>query len=348
MTKKKRNLILYISASLVIAGFFIATHIISRRVFGPNVYLHGRRTSYLYIPSRAGFPAVLDSLCRHGYLVHRGWFQWTADRKGYRQRVRPGRYLLRNGMSNNELLNMLRVGKQSPVRLTFQNIRTPQDLAGRVGRQIEADSLSLINLFRDPGQLNRYHVTPATLFTIIIPNTYEFYWNTSAAEFISRMYRESKDFWTPRKKEKASAEHLSILQVVTLASIVEKETSKTDEMPVIAGVYMNRLRRNIPLQADPTLIYAWNDYAIRRVLNKHKEIDSPYNTYLNPGLPPGPICVPSVFAIDAVLDYTHHDYLYFCAKEDFSGYHYFSKSLEEHNRHARNYRIALKKAGIMH
>jgi UPF0755 protein len=348
MTRENRNLILYLTAILIIAGLFFAAYFIDRRVFGPNVYLHGKRTSYLYVPSGAGFPAVLDSLDSHGYLIHPRWFEWAADRKGYRQRVRAGRYVLRNGMSNNELLNMLRAGKQAPVMLTFQNIRTPEDLAGKVGKQIEADSLTLIKLFRDPGQLSRYQIAPATLFTIIIPNTYEFYWNTSAQEFLNRMHRESSIFWNPQREGKAALERLTILQVVTLASIVEKETSKTDEMPVIAGVYMNRLTQHIPLQADPTLIYAWNDYAIRRVLNKHKEIDSPYNTYLNAGLPPGPICVPSVFAIDAVLDYAHHDYLYFCAKEDFSGYHYFSKSLNEHNIHARNYRMALKKAGIMH
>src|SRR5512138_1908783 len=188
--------------------------------------------------------------------MNKKWFEFTADRKGYSTNVRPGRYLLRNGMSNNELVDLLRAGKQSPVRLTFQNIRAPQDLAGKVAQQIEADSLALLNLFRDPERLKRYGVTPATLFTIIIPNTYEFFWNTSAEGFLRRMHRESRNFWTPSRKQKAAAEGLSKLNVVTLASIIEKETSKTDEMPLVAGVYMNRLNRNIPLQADPTLIYA--------------------------------------------------------------------------------------------
>jgi UPF0755 protein len=183
-------------------------------------------------------------------------------------------------------------------------------------------------------------------FVLFIPNTYDFFWNTSADQFIRRMAEEQKKFWNSSRKEKAENAGLDIKNVIILASIVEKETVKDKEKPLIAAVYMNRLKKNWPLQADPTLIYAWNDFSIKRVLNKHKEIDSPYNTYLHTGLPPGPICLPSVSSIDAVLNHAANDFIYFCAKEDLSGYHNFAVTLDEHNRNAARYQAALKKLNI--
>jgi UPF0755 protein len=199
---------------------------------------------------------------------------------------------------------------------------------------------------RDPGYLSEFGAGPATVFALFIPNTYEFLWNTTADQFIRRMYKERQKFWNDERLTLMSLEGLTIPGVITLSSIIEKETAKNAEKQVIAGVYMNRLRKGWPLQADPTLIFAWNDYTIKRVLNKHKEIDSPYNTYKHTGLPPGPICLPSVSSIDAVLNYEKHDYLYFCAKEDLSGYHNFAVTLAEHNRNAERYQAALKRLNI--
>jgi UPF0755 protein len=273
-------------------------------------------------------------------------FEWVAQKKKFTLKIRPGRYRITDGMSNNELVNLLRSGKQEPVRLILQNVRTPEELAGKVAAQIESDSLSILNLMRDPGYLSEFGAGPATVFALFIPNTYEFLWNTTADQFIRRMYKERQKFWNDERLTLMSLEGLTIPGVITLSSIIEKETAKNAEKQVIAGVYMNRLRKGWPLQADPTLIFAWNDYTIKRVLNKHKEIDSPYNTYKHTGLPPGPICLPSVSSIDAVLNYEKHDYLYFCAKEDLSGYHNFAVTLAEHNRNAERYQAALKRLNI--
>jgi UPF0755 protein len=244
------------------------------------------------------------------------------------------------------LVNLLRSGKQEPVRVTFQNIRSREELAGKISRQIEADSLSLLKLLRDPDYLKQFGVNPLNSFVLFIPNTYEFYWNTTAKGFLARMAREKTKFWNRTRIEKCQRSRFSVSQVVTLASIIEKETIKDKEKPIIAGVYVNRLTNGWPLQADPTIIYAWNDYTIKRVLNNHLKINSPYNTYLHNGLPPGPICLPSISSIDAVLDFRHHDYFYFCAKDDLSGYHVFAENLAEHNRNAKKYQAAIKKQGI--
>ena len=249
-------------------------------------------------------------------------------------------------MHNNTLINLLRSGRQEPVRVTIQNVRTRDELAGKIGRNLEVDSARLVKLFNDPAYLAKFDISPPTLFVLFIPDTYEFYWNTSGDQLFKRIYQEYQHFWTSRRRQMADSLHLSVAQVVTLASIVEKESNKNDEKPVIAGVYLNRLKKQIPLQADPTVIFAWNDYRIRRVLKMHTEIKSPYNTYLCAGLPPGPICLPSIASVDAVLHAANHGYFYFCAREDLSGYHNFASSLEEHNRNARRYQKALDKMNI--
>ncbi len=240
MARTNRTFLRLLMGLLVLTGLLITGYRMVYMVFGPNIYLHGRSEGFLYIRTGSGFTAVRDSLVHHGYLISERAFTWTAERKGYTEHVKPGRYLLRNGMSNHELVNLLRSGKQTPVRVTFQNIRLPQDLAGKVSTQIEADSLSLIHLFLDPNALSQFHVTPATLFTIVIPNTYEFYWNTTAKGFLDRMYWESRRFWSKDHLQRAATEGLTVLQVVTLASIVDRETSRVQEMPDIAGVYINR------------------------------------------------------------------------------------------------------------
>jgi UPF0755 protein len=247
-------------------------------------------------------------------------------------------------MSNLRLVNMLRAGEQQPVRVTFNSLRSVEQLAKVVSGQIEADSASISRLLIDEEFLGNYNLDRYTAMTMFIPNTYEFYWNTDARQFIERMKVESERFWTEGRKEKAGKLGLNLKEVLTLASIVEKETNKNDEKAKIAGVYINRLRRGWPLQADPTVVYATGDFSATRILNKHTKIDSPYNTYKYKGLPPGPICIPSISSIDAVLNHDRHEFMFFVASEDLSGYHVFSKTLREHNTHAKRYRKAVKEA----
>lgn len=316
------------------------------RVSSPVIELKDKKTAIFYIHTGAVFEAIKDSLVKKGYLTDPGKFEWLARRKHYDQHVKPGRYRLVNRMSNNSLVNLFRAGMQEPVRVVIQNVRTRADLAGKIGRILEVDSMQLISLFNDPSYLARFNIGPPTLLVLFIPDTYEFYWNTSGEELLNRMNLEFDRFWTSKRRRLADSLHLTIPEVVTLASIVEKESNKNDEKPVIAGVYINRLKKHIPLQADPTVIFAWNDFQIRRVLKMHTELKSPYNTYYLPGLPPGPICLPSIASVEAVLHAANHSYYYFCAKEDLSGYHNFAANLDEHNRNARRYQKALDKMKI--
>jgi UPF0755 protein len=336
-------LALVTATGLILAFALLRFYIFTTR---PVIRLDGRKSCFFYIHTGSGFSAVRDSLVKKGYLTHVKEFEWLSRRKHYDQRVRPGRYLLLNGMRNNTLVNLLRSGRQEPVRVRVQNIRTAEELAGKTGRLLEVDSLQLIRLFKDPVYLSKFGIVPATLFVLFIPDTYEFFWNTSADQLFERMHRESMRFWNQQRRLMADSLHLTIPEVVTLASIVEKESNKNDEKPDIAGVYLNRLKKHIPLQADPTVIFAWNDYSIRRVGKKHTELRSPYNTYFQPGLPPGPICLPSIASVDAVLHARRHSYFYFCAKEDFSGYHSFASTLAEHDRNAKKYQHALNKLNI--
>jgi UPF0755 protein len=216
------------------------------------------------------------------------------------------------------------------------------ELAERVSHQIEADSASLVSLLNDSAYLARAGLNMENALTLFIPNTYEFYWNTTAQQFMDRMKRENESFWTADRMMKASDAGLSKEEVIILASIVEKETNKNDEKARIAGVYKNRLDAGWRLQADPTLVYASGDFGLTRVLNIHKRIESPYNTYIHTGLPPGPICIPSIASIEAVLNYENHKFLFFCAKDDLSGYHVFAETVTQHNRNANNYRKAIE------
>lgn len=329
---------LFILFIAMLRFYYLVTH--------PVIDLGGKTSTFFYIHTGSGYTAVRDSLVKKGYLKDPEAFEWLSRRKQYDQKVRAGRYQLKNGMSNNELVNLLRSGRQVPVRITLQNIRTREELAGKIGRQLEADSVHLVRLFKDPDYLAAYGITPPTLFVLFIPNTYEFFWNTSGDQLFVRMYKEFNRFWTPQRKHLADSLGMTIPEIVTLASILEKESNKNDEKPLIAGVYLNRLKKRIPLQADPTIIFAWNDYSIRRVLNIHLKIKSPYNTYIYAGLPPGPICIPSIASVDAVLQPANHQHLYFCAREDLSGYHNFAANLADHNRNARRYQKALNKLKI--
>ena len=317
-----------------------------RSVMSPNVQTAGGKDVELFIPTGSDYNQVKTILADAQFIINEKSFDWVANKKELPDNIHPGRYIVKDGMSNNQLVNMLRGGLQSPVKVTFNNIRNVDMLAGRIASQIEADSASISNMLHNQEYINQLGFNSYTIPALFLPDTYEFYWNTDAEGFVVRMFQEYNKFWNEERKQQAQSKGLTLIQVSTLASIVNKETNMSDEMPRVAGVYINRLKNNWLLQADPTLIFAWNDYSIKRVLDRHKEIESPYNTYKYLGLPPGPICIPSLSAVKAVLNAENHHYFYFCAKEDFSGYHNFAKTLTEHNRNAAKYQQALNQRGI--
>lgn len=316
-------------------------------VYQPNVKLSGKSVEYFYIPTGSTFDDVMNSLSEKQVIVNRASFQRLAELKNYKTKIRPGRYRIRDKMNNNELVNMLRAGIQEPVQLAFNSIRTKEQLASRVGKKLEADSVELLDMLNSNEFAAKYNLNKENILTLFIPNTYEMYWNTSVAEFIERMDKEYNNFWNEKRKAKAKEIGLSQTQVAVLASIVQAEQNRfDDEKPVIASLYLNRLRIGMPLQSDPTLIYALGDFTINRVLNADKEIDSPYNTYKNSGLPPGPINLPEISSLDAVLNSRKSNYIYMCAKEDFSGRHNFATTIEQHAIYAKRFRDALDKHNI--
>ena len=341
--KKKVVIPLLIILALIIAGLYIAYKAYNY-AYSSNVTADNE--TYIYIPTGTDYNGLLEILEASGHVTDMEAFKKVAEYKNFNSKVLPGKYKLENGMSSNELVNMLRSGKQVPVNVTFISARTLDILTGKVAVNIEADSAQIASLLKDESIAKKYGFNKQTFCSMFIPNTYEFWWNTSAEEFVQRMADEYKKFWNEDRKAKANALGLSQSQVTTLASIVESETQKNDEKARIAGVYINRLKKGWLLQADPTVVFAIGDFSIKRILKKHLEINSPYNTYKYKGLPPGPICIPSTKSIDAVLNYEHHNYMYFCAKEDFSGYHNFATTNAQHEANARRYHEALRKAGI--
>jgi UPF0755 protein len=312
-------------------------------IFRPNINVPGS----IIIPLNATYEQVLDSLKKHEIIVNYEAFDWVAKRKKYPQLIKPGKYLLDKGLNTNEILNMLRSGNQEPVLVTFNNLRFIQELAGAVAKYIQPDSLELLKKFTDPAIHEKYGFTESTFHCMFIPNTYEFYWTTTADQFLERMAMEYRHFWNNDRISKAVALGLTPEEVMTVASIVQEESNKKDERPIIAGLYLNRIKRGMLLQADPTVKYALGNFRIKRVLNSHLAVDSPYNTYKYPGLPPGPINFPEISCIDAVLNAKKTPYLYMCARQDFSGYHNFAKTLSVHNENARKYREALNAQDIM-
>ncbi len=335
-----KYIIIFFAAAFIVVGvrgYQLYQFVFQENVLSNYVMLITDNDTYETIETRLETDAVLSSTKA---------FKWVSKKKSYPDNVKPGRYKLKKGMTTNELVNMLRSGAQEPVDVVFNNMRFKEDLAGKVSKYIQADSLEILDLFEDEKQITEWGFTTETYRTMFIPNTYEMYWTTTAKEFAERMQSEYNKFWNEDRKKKAEALNISPEQVSILASIVQSETIKKEELPRVAGLYINRVQRGIPLQADPTVKYAVGDFSIKRVLNKHLEIDSPYNTYKNAGLPPGPICFPEVTTIDAVLNYEKHNYIFMCAKEDFSGYHNFASTNAQHERNAAKYRAALDKNKI--
>jgi UPF0755 protein len=323
----------------------ICLYLICNQFFGLNVRPKGDKAT-IYISDGASYEQVMDSVKANLIIKNNKMLEWVAEKKKYQKLVKPGRYVINRPLNYNGLINILRGGKQTPVKITINNIRTLNELAGKIGGQIEADSAEIIGFFSDPENYIKDGFKKEDVISVFIPDTYEFYWNTGAGKLYNRMLREYRKFWNRERLQKSGEIGLTPAEVSTLASIVDEEALKPDEKPRIAGVYLNRLKRGIPLQADPTIKFAINDFTVNRILFKHLEADSPYNTYKHAGLPPGPIGCPSVNGIDAVLNAEKHDYLYFAAKSDFSGYHNFSRTLSEHNRYANQYQRELNKRRI--
>ena len=313
--------------------------------YTPNVDTKGKPT-FVYIHSGADFKEVMDSIESRKVIIDRLSLRFLAKLMDYPELVKPGRYELEDGSTNYQLISKLRAGLQSPVKVTFHNIRLKKQLTQKLASYIEADQPELDSLLSDQAYVRSLGFDTTTIMTMFVPNTYEVYWTTSAQELLDRLHKEYSKFWTAEREQKARNLGLSKAEVSILASIVEAESQKKDERPRIAGVYLNRLKHNQPLQADPTVVFAVQDFTIRRVLNVHLQTDSPYNTYRNAGLPPGPINLPSISAIDAVLNREPHEYYYFCAREDFSGYHAFARTHDEHIRNARRYQKALNDRNI--
>lgn len=317
-----------------------------QRIFSVNVQLKASSVDF-YIGSDWTYGDVKTALMEQGVIEDSVSFDWVAEKKSYPSLVKSGKYVIPDGLNNNQLVNLLRSGEQEPVRLVLRSVRTKAELAQNVAAYIEADSASIHGLLNSQDFCSKYGFEPLTIMTMFLPNTYEFYWATDAEEFMIRMAREYKRFWTDERKAKAAALNLSQSQVSILASIVQAEqAAHPDERPIVAGLYLNRLRRGMRLESDPTLIHAIGDFTIKRVLNVHKEIQSPYNTYKNSGLPPGPILLPELSSIDAVLNPASHNYLFMCAREDFSGYHNFASSYRDHINNARRYQRELNRRKI--
>ena len=341
-----KKILVYFSLIVVVVAS-IYGYMLYRNIFSPNTNFTEKEI-YVHIPTDADAQKVLEIVSPYIKDIER--FKMTAEKKSYFANIKPGRFLFKNNMNNNDLVNSLRINV--PFQLAFNNQERLEDFAGRIASQIEADSTSLMKSFTDENFLKEQNMTRENVISLFIPNSYEFFWNTSADKFRDRMAKEYRKFWTPERIAKAQAQNLNPLQVATLASIVHKETVKIDERPRVAGVYLNRLNRGMKLEADPTVIYAVknnaNDFSIeiKRVLYKDLETDSPYNTYKYEGLPPGPIAMPDVSALDAVLNPEKHQYIYFCASVTNFGYHEFAVTPAQHEANRKKYVAWISKQGI--
>jgi UPF0755 protein len=339
--------IIGIVSVVIAAGLIVYGYILYRQIFAGNTKFQEKEL-YVKIPTDATFDDVKNIM--ETYVEDMARFEKVADKKSYPTNIKAGRFLLKKGMNSNELINALR--QNVPVQLAFNNQERMEDFAGRVASQLEPDSLKLLAAFNDENFLKENGFNQTNALCMYIPNSYEFFWNISAEKFRERMAKEYRKFWNADRKAKAEKLGLTPIQVYILASIVHKETVKTDERPRVAGVYLNRLNRGIKLEADPTVIYAMkkqaNDFSlvVKRVLNKDLQTNSPYNTYMYEGLPPGPIAMPDISAIDAVLNPEHHNYIYFCASVTNFGYHEFAVTAAQHEANRQKYVAWINAQGI--
>lgn len=341
-TKKRRKAIFWIIGILLFIVAISGIYVYSI-VFKP---FELKETVYIYIDSGKDYESVIDQLKEKAGLPSEEVFRLLAEQMNYPGSVKTGRYAVKNGMTMPGVIRMLRSGNQAPVNLTFNNIRTKENLAGRLSQQLMIDSTSLLNTLNDPDKARTFGFNENTFAAIFIPNTYEVYWDTSIDQLLNRMKREYDAFWNEDRQTKAKNIGLTPIEVSTLASIVEEEATFADEYATVAGLYLNRLKRGMRLEADPTVKFAVGDFSLRRILFRHLEVESPYNTYKHSGLPPGPIRIPSIRTIDATLSPQQHNYLFMCAKDDLSGRHNFAVTHAEHVRNAARYQRALNERGI--
>lgn len=342
-----KKILLAILVLGLVAGAFFANFVYNA-MLKPNTAFNNK-AAYIFVPTHANYQMVREQL--EPLLKNIKSFDALAEQKKYTTNIKAGRFEIRKDMTNNDIINSIR-SKNLPIKVSFNNQNTLEKLAGRVARDIEADSLSLLTAMRDSSFLSKNNFKRETALGMYLPNSYELFWNSSAETFRDKMLTEYNRFWTEKRIAKAQAANLTQEDVITLASIVHEESKQTSEQARIAGVYMNRLRIGMPLQADPTLKFAayqlpkYKNTIIKRVLNVHKDIDSPYNTYKNRGLPPGLIAMPDISAIKAVLNYEKHKYIFFAADAKRLGFHKFAKTLSQHNQNAREYHRYLSSQGI--
>ena len=338
----KRLILIFVTLSLIFSG--IVSYHYYQHIFGSLV----TKTGAVYIRSTDNINDVKKSL--NDFIGNETIFFWLANKKNYKK-PKAGKYTLKQGMSLNDIINLLRSGNQTPVKVSFNNQDSLEKFSGRIAEQLELDSISILKAFKDPIFLKTNKLSKLSALEILIPNTYEFYWNVSAEKFRTNMLKEFKKFWNKDRLHKAAQIKMSPSQIMTLASIVQKETAKVSERPIVAGLYLNRLKKNIPLQADPTIIYVLKKengekFQVKRVLLKDLKIPSPFNTYLNRGLPPNLISMPDISSINAVLNFQKHNYLYMCASVTNVGYHEFASTLKKHNNNAVKYQRWLNKKGV--
>lgn len=306
-----------------------------------------KEAKYLYIPTQANFGQVLDSLDLNKIINEKSSFLFLSKLMNYRERIKPGRYLIEKNMNNLNTIRLLRSGAQTPVRVAIQNIRTKEDLAKKIAEKLEVNENEILKTLSDNDFLSKFDLNENTVISIFIANSYDLYWSVKPESLVKRMLDESNKFWTAERKEKAKNAGLNPVKVIILASIVESETNLNSEKPRVAGVYINRLNANQLLQADPTVKFALKDFAIKRILFGHLTTDSPYNTYKYKGLPPGPICIPSISSVEAVLNFEKHKYYFFCANPDLSGNHDFTETFQEHVNKAQKFRTKMDNLKIL-
>ena len=329
---KKKLLIIFLV--IIAVGCYIGWVL-----FGPTVSAPADK--YFYIRTGATYTDVKTALKEQGIISGTFFFDKISKQVKYDKNIKAGKYEIKNGMNLVNLVRMLKAGRQSPVRFVINKIRTKEDLAGKIGQQFEVDSAEVIGFITNNDSLAKYHIDSNTVMTIIIPNSYLFWWNSSLKNIITRLADQKAKFWDGKRSEKAAALNLTPDQVYTMASIVEEETNKPEDKGLIASVYMNRINKGMKLEADPTVKYAMRDFGLKRILHGHLQYPSIYNTYQHTGLPPGPIATPSINTIDAVLDAPKTDYIFFVAKPDFNGYSNFASTYEQHLQYAKAYQRAL-------
>ncbi len=327
---------------LLVVAVLIVAALLAWKILGPGTRFEGKNY-YLFIKTGSSYEDVTDSLEKNEVLSSTWLFNQVAQRLDYPQKVKAGRYNIKSGMSLLNIVRMLRNGQQEPVKLVIIKMRTKEDMASAIGRKYECDSLSFIHFLSNPDSLKRYNLDTNTVMTTVLPDTYTYFWNTTPGRIFTKFRTRYQEFWTPERRKLAAAHRLNPQTAYILASIVEEETNAAADRGKIASVYLNRLSSHMKLAADPTIKFALRNFGLKRIYDKYLQVESPYNTYRNAGLPPGPICTPSTTTIDAVLNAPDTKYLYFVAKPDFSGYSNFAETYTEHMKFAREYQQFLDK-----